>query len=384
MDSHANGHANGHGADESFVGHEAVGVSADPDDDKALNGERFATVGEWLAARRRALGLALEEVEHATRVREDYLAAIEDMDPRRMPAGPYAPGFVRTYAIHLELDPEAVAARFREEMSPRRLRTPTTVQEREPLRLNVSPRVWTALLGVLVLAALVAFGWRPRGGEDLLRVPAVPEGLADWVAADVQSRRTSAAPELVVGPDLALRARVPVWFEARVPDGEVLISRTLDVGEIWTAPRVQGVLVSTDNGAGVEILLDGRPQGRLGNAGLPVTGWRADVARGFTPLPPEEEVIAAVAAEAAPLEQAAEPEPEPVAEETVQVLSDLVAEETLVTPDLPASIEIVAEPLPPLVIGQGSFIPDPDETAAAEGRAIDPERLSGADAPDAE
>jgi hypothetical protein len=381
MDTHANGHANGHGADDAHVAHEGLGVGAAPGDDKALGGERFATVGEWLAARRRALGLSLEEVEASTRVREDYLAAIEDMDARRMPAGPYAPGFVRTYAIHLELDPELVSSRFREEMSPRRLRTPLAAQEREPLRINVSPRVWTALLGIIVLAALIALGWRGRGGEETLRVPAVPEGLSDWVAADVQSRRTSAAPELVVGPDLALRARVPVWLEARVPDGEVLISRTLEAGEIWTAPRVQGVLVSTDNGAAIDVLLDGRAQGRLGDAGLPVSAWPADVARGFAPAPqPEEEVVTAEPeADVAPVVASAA-EPEAAEAEPAQVLSDLVAEEALVTPDLPSDLEIISEPLPPLVIGQGSFIPDPDETAAAEGRAVD----VGADAPDVE
>jgi hypothetical protein len=375
MDSHANGHANGHGADEPFVAHEGLGAGAG--DDRALSGEAFATVGEWLAARRRALGMSREEVEASTRVREDYLAAIEDMDPRRMPAGPYAPGFVRTYAIHLELDPDAVTTRFREEMSPRRLRTPTAVQEREPLRLTVPPRIWGGLLVILALAALVTFAWRPQSGGQVLRVPAVPEGLAEWVAADVQSRRSSAAPELVVGPELGLRARVPVWIEAHAPDGEVLITRTLEAGEIWTAPRVQGVVVSADNAAAVEVLLDGRAQGRLGEAGLPISGWSADAARGFAPIPVEEpvaaEVVAAVDPAPVTLVSAPPPVDEPAAAEPEQILSDLAAEDTLVTPDLPAEPEITSEPLPPLVIGQASFIPDPDETAAAEGRIVDAE-----------
>ncbi len=386
MHSQANGHANGRDSEGDTLGSEtAVTDRPGAHDDKALRGDAFATAGEWLAARRRALQLSLEEVESATRVREDYLAAIEDMDPRRMPAGPYAPGFVRTYAIHLDLDPEAVTARFREEMSPRRLRTPYVApQERPPPpKVAIPPRVWGLALGAAVIGGLAALGWLPRSEEEELRVPAVPEGLAEWVAADVQSRRTSAAPELVVGPDLALRARVPVRLEAVTPNGEVLLSRTLEAGEVWTAPRIPGIVVSADNGAAVDVLLDGRAQERMGEAGLPVTDWPADAARGLTPPEPEPEIVEAEpGAEVAAAEEEAETTPaavdgeaevvEAVVDDAEQLLEELAAEEALVTPDLPSEPEISVESLPPIIINQGGFVPDPEEAAAAEGREAPP------------
>lgn len=388
MDSQANGHANGHGSD----GPHGDGVIPVGADERALDGDAFATVGEWLAARRRALNLKREDVELATRVREDYLAAIEDMDPRRMPAGPYAPGFVRTYAIHLELDPEAVAARFREEMSPRRLRTPHATRARVPIKITVPPRLVVALLVVASLAGLVALGWRPRDIQEV-SVPAVPEGLSQWVAADVQSRRSSAAPELVVGPDLALRARVPVWLDARNDNGEVLVSRTLSAGEIWVAPRIPGVLVSADNGAAVEVLLNGLSQGRLGSAGLPVTDWRADSARPLTAPQPPAAVVEALVEEAAGVaegdagtvaagEAAALSADVAEVDESERMLNDLEAEDSLVSPDLSAET-ITQEALPDIVINNQGFIPsDPDEAAAAEGRAPDAE--PAADVPPAE
>lgn len=411
MQSHANGHSNGHGSG-TYPGPEGPDDASTPDE-QAFGGDRYGTVGEWLSARRRAMKLSIEDVAEATRVREDYLSAIEDMDPRRMPQGPYAPGFVRTYAIHLELDPDAVAARFREEMSPSRLRTPHAARVKTPIKVRIPPQLWGGALAVAALAGLVALGWRPSQDRgDAIAVPAVPEGLSDWVAADVQTRRSSAAPELVVGPDLALRARVPVWVEARADDGEVLLSRTLAAGEIWLAPRIPGVRVSAENGAAIEILLDGSPQGRIGAAGLPVTDWLADTARPLTapvvvPTPEElaavEAVAAAAAGEGSAEGDVAAAEGEAASEasagtaapadaaastpgqvdapvnESAAVLSDLAAEEALVSPDLPADYLSVDDTPPPVLDGEG-FVPAPEETAAAEGPAAPAE----ADEPPAE
>lgn len=391
MQSRANGHTNGHDAGDPLHGSGGAHEDLSPESvsksaEHALDGAAFTTVGDWLAARRRVLGLSLEDVAVATRVREDYLAAFEDMDARRLPAGPYAPGFVRTYAIHLELDPEAVANRFREEMPARRARAPRLDEEPTSFRFTIAPRAWAAIAVLVVLGVLVGLGLRPGGGFELNAVPAVPEGLADWVDADVAGRATSSAPEIVGGPELALRARVPVWLEVHTRDGEVLIARHLEAEEIWTVPRVRGVLVSTDNGAGLEVLRDGRAGERLGAAGLPVTAWRADEARGLA-LAPEPEPVPEPAAPEEPASPppaaaAAAAEPADVAEE--EPLEDLAAEDALVTPDLPAQPEIIESPLPSLLVGDVGAVPDPDEAAAAEGRAAGPAAESGADAPDVE
>ena len=389
MASPANGSTNGHaaGAHASDINPEDAAAPLGEPSDEALDGAAFASVGDWLAARRHALGLSLQDVEAHTRVREDYLAAIEDVDPRRMPTGPYAPGFVRTYALSLDLDPNEVAARFRDEVSPRRLRAqraPETREKRAPVR--IPGRAWAALGAVAITAALVGYGLTRTQDDAFNQVPAVPEGLEEWVQADIALRATSSAPTIVGGPELALRARVPVWLEAHGASGEVLFAKALEAGEVWTAPRAAGVRVSTDNGAAVEVLLDGRPSARLGPPGLPVTDWRADQARGWEPA-----VVAAVEP-AAPADAAATPGAEPAAggaplepalADGAAMLEELEAEESLVSPELPAGPEIVEQPLPPILAGDVVAVPDPDETAAASGptpREVD----STADAPDVE
>lgn len=339
---------------------------------KAMDGAAFASVGAWLSARRSALGESLETVEAATRVRQDYLSAIEDMDPRRMPTGPYAPGFVRTYALHLGLDPNEVADRFSQEITPRRARGPR-VEAGGGARLSISPRAWTGLAVAAVFVAMIAYGLRPGTSDAFNVVPPVPEALEEWAGADVSTRVGSSANELVGGPELALRARVPAFVEAESDAGHTFISRTLERDEVWVVPRVRGVSISVDNGAAIEVLRGGRSEGRLGGPGLPVTEWSADVAREFGAA--QVGVVAAVEPEPEP------PQPQPInAAERAEaeavadaIVSEIEQEAELVTPELPAGSEIISEVLPSIIIGDLEPVVDPAEAAAAEG----PARIGG-------
>lgn len=76
-------------------------------------GAQNDTAGARLAAARAAAGLTVEGVSAAIKVKIEHLEAIEAMRPDRLPALPFATGFVKTYARHLGLDAEEIAARFR-------------------------------------------------------------------------------------------------------------------------------------------------------------------------------------------------------------------------------------------------------------------------------
>ena len=77
---------------------------------------RGESVGAFLAAARRAAGLSLEALSDATKVKGDHLAAIEAMRPDLLPPTPYAVGFVKAYACALDLDADALARQFKEEI----------------------------------------------------------------------------------------------------------------------------------------------------------------------------------------------------------------------------------------------------------------------------
>lgn len=75
--------------------------------------EHISALGADLRARREELGWSLPDVANWLRIREAYLLALEDGDPRGLPAPAYAVGFLRSYTHALGMDPEEAVRRFR-------------------------------------------------------------------------------------------------------------------------------------------------------------------------------------------------------------------------------------------------------------------------------
>ena len=77
---------------------------------------QFPCVGACLASLRKEVGMSLEEAAELTKVKLEFLEAIENSDYSALPALPYAVGFVKIYADALNQDAPAFAAKFRAEM----------------------------------------------------------------------------------------------------------------------------------------------------------------------------------------------------------------------------------------------------------------------------
>ena len=75
------------------------------------------TAGDLLKAKRLALELTLTDVAGKTKVKESYLAALENSDFKSLPSATFAKGFLKNYARVLHIDPEVVIAMFRRDFS---------------------------------------------------------------------------------------------------------------------------------------------------------------------------------------------------------------------------------------------------------------------------
>ena len=111
-----------------------------------------------LTAARERKGVDLVRAERDTKIRVRYLSALERGDYRDLPGAVYTKGFLRNYAIYLNLDPEDVLRQWRRERGDQVGPEPIIVPPRpleEPSRpLNFSPSV---VVAALLTAGVVLF-----------------------------------------------------------------------------------------------------------------------------------------------------------------------------------------------------------------------------------
>lgn len=73
---------------------------------------------EKLFERRQELGLDLDEIEKATKIKAEYLSLIEDGDFGSLPSASHASGFVKNYAKFLGISEKEIMPLFRREFNP--------------------------------------------------------------------------------------------------------------------------------------------------------------------------------------------------------------------------------------------------------------------------
>ncbi|MBI1233972.1 MAG: DUF4115 domain-containing protein [Alphaproteobacteria bacterium] len=235
------------------------------------------SAGEKLRDARARLGLTLDSAAARTRIRRDYLEALETMDPRGLPSRAYCVGYLRTYAQFLSLDETAIVDQFKREVDTQTGRAiPTAPKEKREIKL---PR--GAFGAVLILAGVASIAWwyaNTSSGEgafadvppppdaelSLLEDDTLANGARNWSVGDVW--RDLPAPGTAT-EEVVLEASAPTWLEVRDGSGRLLFSRELAAGERYRALSEDGLTVTTADAGAIEVFVDGQSFGLLGEPG---------------------------------------------------------------------------------------------------------------------
>ncbi len=112
------------------------------------------SIGSYLRRERELRKISLEEVAEQTRVKIDYLQAIESEHFERLPGMTFARGYLKAYAAYIGLVPEDVLLRFEDFLSG----LARDDQVKRPPD-NSRMLLWLVLLLLLFGAGTILFLW---------------------------------------------------------------------------------------------------------------------------------------------------------------------------------------------------------------------------------
>lgn len=167
--------------------------------------EEGADIGMALKAARQFRGLTTQDVADATRIRQGYIEALEDLRFDDLPSRPFTIGYVRAYAGLLGLDAEAAVARFKNDAPDNdaaELRAPVGVRRERDPRLAL---IFAG--GLLVVGAILLWN---VGQRAIAKDEPPPQVAPAATTAQVQTHAANS--------QVALGAPLPAPVESTTPE----------------------------------------------------------------------------------------------------------------------------------------------------------------------
>lgn len=261
-------------------------------------GVAMGELGELLRSTREAKGISLAQAEQATKIRRQYLEALEEEDFELLPGEVYVRGFLRNYARFLGLAPEEVL-KLRGAPPEEPITTPFGTPLEEPLVTSSSSQLvlkfFAVLLSLAAIAAATWWGYQWHTGESLLSLltpaptstptlrPTTAVAPTETATPTVVTPQPTASPlptytpvpptatlsptaTPAVGLQITMDVVERTWLEVTV-DGELVLGETVEAGNrlSWTA--TESISCHCGNAGGVRVTVAGEEIGALGDPG---------------------------------------------------------------------------------------------------------------------
>ncbi len=229
--------------------------------------------GDRLRAAREDRGATLADVSAATKIRQDYLRAIEDMYAPGIPRGYLNPS-IRQYAKFLELPAQDLIDQFAAECGAVSQAPKADVAQARVGKAAGFDAVRAAggglVAGLVAVCAWFAVSFVAPDQTD-------PVALGEARNAAKESLFSETAPSRVAAQlPLRLVALRSDWIEIRGRDGTKIYSRNVAAGEDFPVRIGGGWTVSAQNGGAFEWRVGDVAIGLLGEDGAPVYAISVD------------------------------------------------------------------------------------------------------------
>jgi cytoskeleton protein RodZ len=245
--------------------------------------------GEELRRERLVREITLEEISAATKISVRLLKALEDSDLSRLPAPAFTRGFIRSYAIHIGIDPEEKVCAYMTDLAEAAAGTP-------PSPVRVAPRFWrrrgatagTIVGGVTAVLLLLGLIARPecrpaarpeKPAARAARVELKNVTLSSEPTPAVRAQEPQAAPEPAGDRPVSLLLEFDAdsWTKLDAAEGTLLVG-LVRRGETKHFEARGGFRLTLGNAGGVRVTVNGRAMESLGGAGQVIRNLRLPAA----------------------------------------------------------------------------------------------------------
>lgn len=249
----------------------------------------MASLGEILRERRQEKRWTLEEVSQRTRIRREFLEALEEGKYDVLPADVHVRGFLRNYAQVLGLPQDEIFSLYQQERGRPELVSIAPVSRPPRTRSFVLPSLGFALFATL--AMLVCAWWvfsnflYPAAAPPTATYPPpTPTNLLPTSTPTVRlllhtptpTATLGLTPTPAAGVTAVLQISAPCWVRVTA-DGMQVFEGTLRSGSTHTFSAQTELQVRLGNAGGVRAIVNGQDLGVQGASGQVVTRvWRAN------------------------------------------------------------------------------------------------------------
>lgn len=208
------------------------------------------TVGLMLQEARLAKGMSLSDIEKGTKIREKFLAGIEQDDYHDLPSLSYAKGFVKNYSEFLGLNSRTMMAFFRRQTvdTPKSTLLPSGVREplnRSPYQLTPGKFIGSIVLSlVAVFLMYLGFQYRAYIHPPTLTVSQPAAGtVVGEPRLDVLGTTDSDATVTINGVSVLVRSDGKFFDQIALEPGvnTIIVTATSRYGKITTITREVGM-----------------------------------------------------------------------------------------------------------------------------------------------
>lgn len=233
------------------------------------------TFGEELRRERLIREVSLEEISSATKISVRLLTALEKSDLSRLPAPVFTRGFIRSYSLHLGLDPHEMVNAYLADLAPNKTRDTGPKKGGFRSRFLRGRRAAASTIVISVTAILLLLGLiarptrRGSGSTPIAARSSAPYSfknvsVSPGPAPSIQD--PALEPQKAAGVSMVLEFEQDSWTEVSA-DGQTIFSGLSRRGTKQQFEARDGFRLTLGNAGGVRVTVDGHPLEPLGGAG---------------------------------------------------------------------------------------------------------------------